>query len=204
VDLAAALRDVSGRDPVLRALVAELPPPAFGAGGRRLSHFAYLARAVTHQHVSTRSAEAVWRRVRATVDGPFRPADVAALGTGRLRAAGLTAGKARAVADLAERVADGRLSLAALARRPDEEVVEALSEVWGIGRWTAEMFLLLHLGRPDVWPVGDLAVRRGYARAWSLAAPPTAGELERLGERFRPHRSIVAWYCWRASTPGTV
>lgn len=200
-----ALAELTRADPVLRELVRVLPPPPFDPSRRRpWSHFAYLARSVVYQQLSGRSAEAIWQRVLRLVDGPFTAPAVAALDLDTLRSAGLTAGKARAISELAHAVADGRLPLARLARHADDdEVVAAVSSVWGIGRWTAEMFLLLHLHRLDVWPVGDLAVRRGYARAWSLATEPTPDELEAHGERFRPWRSVVAWYCWRAyARPG--
>jgi DNA-3-methyladenine glycosylase II len=197
MSLEVAVAELTRADPVLADLVARLPPAPFGRR-REWSHFAYLVRAIVYQQVAGRSAEPIWRRVQRLVDGPFNAHAVAALDVDTLRSAGLTGGKARAISELASAVATGEISLAALARRPDDEVVATLSSVWGIGRWTAEMFLLLHLGRLDVWPVGDLAVRRGYARAWNLPAEPSPEELEALGERFRPWRSVVAWYCWRA------
>lgn len=204
MSLDAALAELTAADAVLARLVHLLPPPPFDPARRRpWSHFAYLVRSIVYQQVSGRSAEPIWRRVRALVDGPFTAPAVAALDVDTLRSAGLTGGKARAISELASAVALGELSLASLARRPDDEVAAALTRIWGIGRWTAEMFLLLHLGRLDVWPVGDLAVRRGYAIAWALPAEPTPEELQALGERFRPWRSVVAWYCWRAyAQPG--
>jgi DNA-3-methyladenine glycosylase II len=204
VSVEVAVAELSRRDPVLARLADEHPPPPFGSGRRRWSHFAYLARAVVYQQVSGRSAEPIWRRVQDLVDGPFSARAAAALSTEQLRSAGLTGGKARAISELASAVASGQLPLATLARRPDDEVVAALTAVWGIGRWTAEMFLLLHLGRLDVWPVGDLAVRRGFARSWALPSEPTPVALDALGERFRPYRSVVAWYCWRAHAPAAV
>jgi DNA-3-methyladenine glycosylase II len=204
VSVELAVAELSRRDPVLARLADEHPPPPFGAERRRWSHFAYLVRAVVYQQVSGRSAEPIWRRVQGLVQGPFTAPAVAALSIDELRSAGLTGGKARAISELASAVTTGALPLAALARRPDDEVVAALSDVWGIGRWTAEMFLLLHLGRLDVWPVGDLAVRRGFARSWGLPAEPTVFAFEAMGERFRPYRSVVAWYCWRAYAPAVV
>lgn len=201
MDLEGALDELARRDPVVARLVRDHPPPPFGRR-RRTSHFAYLVRAIVLQQVSARSAEPVWRRLLALVGGRLTAPAVAALTVDDLRGAGLTGGKAAAVHDLATAVVAGRLPLAAVARRPDDEVVAALTGIRGIGPWTAEMFLLLHLGRLDVWPIGDLAVRRGYARAWSLAAEPTPAALDVVGEAYRPYRSIVAWYCWRAYAPG--
>ena len=101
--------------------------------------------------------------------------------------------------DLAEKVHSGAVPLDGLHALPDEEVIETLLPVRGIGRWTAEMFLMFQLGRLDVWPADDFGVRKGYARLFALAEAPTARALEPLGEPFRPYRSVAAWYCWRAA-----
>ncbi len=111
-------------------------------------------------------------------------------------AAGLSRGKLAAVRDLADKA--GSLRLGALASLDDDAVVERLTTVRGIGRWTAQMFLIFALRRPDVWPTGDLGVRAGYARIMGLEEPPREKEMEPLGEPYRPHRSAAAWYCWRA------
>jgi DNA-3-methyladenine glycosylase II len=105
--------------------------------------------------------------------------------------------KVRAVQDLAERVLSGELELNRVARMPDDEVVSALTQVRGIGPWTAEMFLMFQLGRLNVWPTTDLGVRKGYALIHGLALPPESKELELLGDDYRPFRSVAAWYCWR-------
>src|SRR5882757_10061836 len=112
--------------------------------------------------------------------------------------AGRAAAKTRSIRALAERTASGELPLDDVEDIGDEELIERLSAVPGIGRWTAEMFLIFQLGRLDVWPVGDLGVRKGYATAWGLPAMPTPKELVAYGETFRPYRSVAAWYCWRA------
>ena len=115
-----------------------------------------------------------------------------------LRAAGLSANKLASLRDLSAKVMDGTVKLTRLSRLSDEEIIAELVTVRGIGRWTAEMFLMFELRRLDVWPVDDLGIRQGYGLAWSLEPPPTARELAPLGERFRPYRSIVARYCWEA------
>jgi DNA-3-methyladenine glycosylase II len=116
-----------------------------------------------------------------------------------LRAVGLSANKAACLRDLAAKVADGTVVLDArgLSRESDEEVIARLSTVRGIGRWTAQMFLIFQLRRLDVWPTGDLGVRRGYSLAWHVPMP-TERELDRQGPTFAPFRSVAAWYCWRA------
>src|SRR6266545_982052 len=116
-----------------------------------------------------------------------------------LRAVGLSASKTASIRDLAEKVTSGAVQLDRVGRLPDDEIVRELTLVRGIGRWTAEMFLIFQLGRPDVWPVDDFGVRRGYAQLYGLPEMPKPKELEPLGDPFRPYRSYAAWYCWRAT-----
>ena len=185
-------------EPPLARLITALGPCPIGSERRQRSHFETLARSITFQQLAGRAAVTIWTRARALVDGPFTPPAVLAVGEERLRTAGLSGAKTRAIIDLADHVVRGDLKLASIARRSDADVVAELSRVWGIGRWTAEMFLMFQLGRLDVWPTGDLGVRNGFARIWSLPEPPAPLELEDLGDRFRPWRSVVAWYCWQA------
>jgi len=200
-----AERELAAADPVLKGLIAAAGPCPIGSDRRRRTHFEELARSVVFQQLAGRAAQAIWSRTQAVVGGRVTAPAVLAAGEETLRTAGLSGAKARALLDLADRVARGDLALAGIGRRSDDEVVAELTRVWGIGRWTAEMFLLFQLGRLDVWPTGDLGVRNGYGRAWGLDEAPAPSELELLGERFRPWRSVVAWYCWRAVdvvTPG--
>jgi DNA-3-methyladenine glycosylase II len=135
----------------------------------------------------------------AELHNEVEPEALLSLSDETLRAVGLSANKARSLRDLATKVLDGTVVLAPrrLSRLPDEEVIARLSTVRGIGPWTAQMFLMFSLRRLDVWPVGDFGVRQGYGLAWKIAMP-TARELEPLGEPYRPYRTVVAWYCWRA------
>ena len=199
-DIAAAEQELARRDPVLAHLVEVAGPCTIRSGRRngRLGHFEELARSIVYQQLAGRAAAAIWGRVRALVDGPFTPEAVLALDEPTLRSAGLSGAKARSIADLALKVADGHVALARVGRLADDQVVAELIQVRGIGRWTAEMFLMFSLGRLDVWPTGDFGVRKGYGRAWGLPEAPTPTELEVFGDRFRPYRSVVAWYCWRA------
>jgi len=123
---------------------------------------------------------------------------VLALPEAALRGAGLSTAKTASVRDLAARTAAGELALARVSRFGDDEIVARLSEVRGIGRWTAEMFLLFELRRLDVWPTGDLGVRHGWRLAHGLESPPSPAELALLGDPLRPVRSVAAWYCWQA------
>lgn len=197
-EVLAAEAELSARFEPLARTIAVAGPCPLGSGRRRRSHFEALARSVVFQQLAGRAATVIWERTRAGVPGPFTAGAVLDVGAEQLRGVGLSSAKTKALLDLADRVATGDLQLASIARRSDEEVVAALSRVWGIGRWTAEMFLMFQLGRLDVWPTGDLGVRNGYGLLFPGSAPPGPVELEELGDRFRPWRSIVAWYCWRA------
>ena len=193
----AAAAEVARRDPAL-AVVIEQAGPARLRTKDPDGPFGALVRAIAYQQLAGRAAAAIHGRVRGLVPGVLTPEAVLALPEEAMRAAGLSAAKTASVRDLATRAAGGEMALGALSRLPDDEIVARLSEVRGIGRWTAEMFLLFELRRLDVWPIGDLAVREGWRLAHGLEAPPTPAQLELLGEPLRPVRSVAAWYCWQA------
>jgi DNA-3-methyladenine glycosylase II len=194
----AAARQLAARVPQIAALVEAAGPIRFRPP--QDSHFAALVRAITYQQLAGAAAAAIHGRLVLALDGTVEPAAMAALSDDAFRAAGLSANKTASLRDLAAKVLDGtvRLEPKALARESDEEVIARLTTVRGIGEWTAQMFLMFQLRRLDVWPTGDLGVRRGYGLAWAIPTP-TPKELERLGEELRPFRSVAAWYCWRAA-----
>ena len=163
------------------------------------SHFAALVRSITFQQLAGRAAMAIYGRFVAAMPDGLTPRSVLALPEPTFRAAGLSGNKTRSIQDLAAKVADGTVPLEELDALSDDEIVERLSTVRGIGRWTAEMFLIFQLRRLDVWPADDLGVRKGYALAHGLAEPPKPRDLMTLGEPYRPYRSVAAWYCWRAA-----
>jgi DNA-3-methyladenine glycosylase II len=193
-----AARILADRDPVLAKLIADAGPIRLRRA--EMSPFAALVRAIVYQQLAGAAARAIHGRLVAALDGEVEPAALLALPDETLRAAGLSANKVLSVRDLAAKVLDGTVVLSprGLARQSDDEIVERLSTVRGIGRWSAEMFLIFQLRRLDIWPVGDLGVRRGYGLAWDIPMP-TARELEPLGDPFRPYRTVAAWYCWRAA-----
>ena len=193
-----ATRALAVLDPVMDRLVAEHGVPTFGRTLSGRSRFEQLAESICYQQLAGKAAEAIWRRVRATVDGPFTPEAVLAVGYDRLRAAGFSNAKTLSVLDLADKVAAGSVRLDRIGRLPDEDVITELLPVRGIGRWTAEMFLIFTLNRLDVWPVDDFGVRAGYGVAYGVDPMPTAKELAPLGDKFRPYRTLAAWYCWQA------
>jgi DNA-3-methyladenine glycosylase II len=165
----------------------------------RRTHFAELARAICFQQLAGAAARTIHGRFEAALDGDVTPERVVALPVETMRSAGLSGNKTASIRDLAEKVLAGDVELDRVAKLSDDEIVGELTLVRGIGRWTAEMFLMFQLGRLDVWPVGDLGVRKGYAVIHSQPALPTAKELEVLGDPMRPYRSLAAWYCWRAA-----
>jgi DNA-3-methyladenine glycosylase II len=195
---AAAARVLAAREPVIAGLLAATGPPRLSRPSE--SHFATLVRAIVYQQLAGRAAAAIHGRLIAALDGDVRPEALITLSDESLRAVGLSRNKVASLRDLAAKVLDGTVVLSprGLARQGDEEIVARLSAVRGIGPWTAEMFLIFQLRRLDVWPVGDLGVRRGYGLAWNIPTP-TARELQPLGDPYRPYRSVVAWYCWRAA-----
>ncbi|HKV98342.1 MAG TPA: DNA-3-methyladenine glycosylase [Vicinamibacterales bacterium] len=167
--------------------------------GRTRHPFVALVRAILSQQLSGKAADTIHGRMVAVLGGPncetaekLLAADPAAL-----RAAGVSGPKIKYLRDLAERVVDGRLDLHALDVQPDEDVIATLTAVKGMGRWTAEMFLMFRLNRPDVFPVGDLGIVKGVQKLFGMKRRPKPTTMMRLAEPWRPYRSIAAWYLWR-------
>src|SRR5438045_7680075 len=166
-----------------------------------LRPFDALAESIAYQQLSGKAAATIWSRVRALF--PKRkfldPQVVLDMPDEKLRAAGLSRSKVAALKDLAAKTLDGTVpSARAMAKMTDEEIIERLIKVRGIGRWTVEMLLLFDLGRPDVWPVHDYGVQKGFARTFGKRKLPTPKQLLKHGKKFAPHRSVAAWYFWRA------
>jgi len=197
IALRAAVDEAAARDPVLANLVA-LAGPIKHRPRDPDGPFGALVRAIVYQQLAGRAAYAIHQRVRAAVGDVVTPEALAAVPDDALRAAGLSGNKLASLRDLSAKILDGSVELNRSSRQSDDELIAALVTVRGIGRWTAEMYLMFELRRLDVWPVDDLGVRQGYGLAWGLEPVPTAKELAPLGDRFRPYRSIVARYCWEA------
>jgi DNA-3-methyladenine glycosylase II len=195
IDYGRARRSLARRDPVLRDLMRRHGPCGL-ASAQHDDPFKALVHAIISQQLSSRAAATIERRFDALFTGRPTPEAVAALPDERLRAVGLSTQKTRYIRDLADRVQNKSLDLDALAELPDVAVVDALTQVKGIGRWTAEMFLIFRLHRPDVLPVGDLGIVNAVKRAYGLRQVPTASRLERIAEPWRPYRSVACWYLW--------
>jgi DNA-3-methyladenine glycosylase II len=189
---------LAARDPVIAGLVREVGLPRFPAPVQ--DPFAALVRSVVRQQLAAPAARAIHRRLVTALGGLVTPRRLLATEPAVLRACGLSGRKAASLHDLAARALDGTVVLDArlLAGMTDAEIGARLVTVRGIGPWSAQLFLMLQLLRPDVWPVVDRGIRRGYGLAWQVPTP-TPEQLDGLGERYRPYRSVAAWYCWRAS-----
>jgi DNA-3-methyladenine glycosylase II len=195
-----ALRHLSATDPRLAALIARSRRYDI-APSLSIRPFDALAESIAYQQLNGKAAATIWSRVRALYPRRkyLNPKLVLATPDAQLRAAGLSRNKIAALKDLAAKTIDGTVpSGRALSRMSDDEIIARLITVRGIGRWTVEMLLLFDLGRPDVWPVDDYGVRKGFAKTFRRRKLPTPKQLMKFGERWRPYRSVAAWYFWRA------
>ena len=194
-------RELMASDKKLAKLMKRLGPIEAERDRRRSREDPYeaLARAICGQQLSTKAAATIWGRIEELFGGKTpKPKDVIAADPQELRDAGLSWSKVSYFRDLAERVLDGDLDLKRLPEHSDEEIIEELTAIKGIGIWTAEMFLIFHLGRPDVLSTGDLGIRKGAQLAYGLEEMPAPAELEQMGEAWRPHRTIACLYLWRS------
>jgi DNA-3-methyladenine glycosylase II len=194
-------RELMRADKVLRRLMEERGPidPEIDRRGSRPDPWEALARAIVGQQLSTRAARSIWEKLIGQFGGKLpTPEQLLRKRRATLRKAGLSNAKVEFLRDLAQRVKDGRLDLNRLKELPDEDVIAQLIEVKGIGSWTAEMFLIFHLGRPDVVSVGDLGIRWAGQLAYGMKDLPGPDELVKLAEEWRPHRTLACLYLWRS------
>jgi DNA-3-methyladenine glycosylase II len=194
---AAAVRHLRQVDPHLRAIIDRIGPCRLEP---KLDRFGTLVRSIVGQQISSKAAASIHARLVEIVGEPHRPEQLIALGEAALRGVGLSGVKARYVLNLSEAVASGAVPLDAMDDSwADAQIIEALVSIKGIGIWTAEMFLIFALNRPDVLPVGDLGVRAGLRDRHGLAELPRPGECHALAEHWRPYRSIASWYLWKGA-----
>jgi DNA-3-methyladenine glycosylase II len=196
LDTQTAVKHLSRVDPVMRRIIkaigtCELKP------GARGDHFTTLLRAIVGQQLSARAAETIWQRLVALHPGKnVKPEDVLGSLDADLRAVGLSNAKVTYAKDLAQHVVSKELRLDRMSRLDDDAIVAELVAVKGIGRWTAEMFMLFKLGRPDIWPVDDLGIRNAVKNQYEVE--PTKAKMIEIAEPWRPHRSVASWYLWRS------
>lgn len=187
------------RDPVLGRAIKAIGP-CLMAERQRKDHLSALAGSIVSQQLSTKAAATIFGRFVALfpADAPLAASAIVALDDPTLRSVGLSGQKVRYMRDLCERIIDGRLDLSAIESLDDEAVIEMLTEVKGFGRWTAEMFLMFRLHRPDVLPVDDLGIVNAVQRLYKLRKRPDAKKLNALGEAWKPYRSVASWYLWQS------
>jgi DNA-3-methyladenine glycosylase II len=196
---AKARRHLSRRDPIMKSLIRQIGPCTLQTNPDR---FALLVRSIVSQQISGKAAASISARLQQLLGSKgVHPKSIARASDDKLREAGLSTAKRRAIRDLAAKVLDGSIVLDTLHERDDEEVIEHLVPVYGIGRWTAEMFLIFSLGRLDVLPLADLGLRVGMKRQHGLAEVPDKDWLTQIAEPWRPYRSVATWYIWRSFGP---
>lgn len=191
-----ALTHLRKADPILRKVIEQVGPCRL-APLTNGSHFEFIARAIIYQQLSTKAAATIHGRVQALCGGSLTTGPLLALPDDALRGAGLSRQKLGYLRDLAAHTTNGTLDTQHFADLPDEEITRQLVQVKGIGVWTAQMFLIFRLGRPDVLPVLDLGVRKGVQRAYRLRKLPDAKRIEKIAKAWEPYRSIGSWYMWR-------
>ena len=192
-----AKRALARKDPVMAAIMRQ-HPKVFLA--RRGEPFLTLARAIVGQQISVKAAQSVWDRLAACV-GEMTPEGVLARERPALRACGLSDRKTEYIADLAQHFADGKIHVQRWPQMSDEEIIAELVEVRGIGRWTAEMFLIFSLLRPDVFPLDDLGLQKGIRLAYFKGRKVSLRSMTKRGDTWRPWRSVATWYLWRSLDP---
>ncbi|HJT10800.1 MAG TPA: DNA-3-methyladenine glycosylase [Candidatus Nitrosotalea sp.] len=183
------------RDPIMRRIIASVGDYTLK---RRRHHFAVLVESIISQQLATRAAETIFDRFKDLYPTFPTASEILATKKSKLRSAGLSSMKVEYLKDLAKRIDQDKVRLETLSKMSDDEVISHLTQVKGIGRWTAEMFLIFSLGRPDVLPIYDLGLQKGVQMAFSLPKLPKPNEVEDLGSRWKPYRSIATWYLWKS------
>jgi DNA-3-methyladenine glycosylase II len=198
-ELKSIYKKIVKTDPVFVSAIKNLEPCSFGLIKPKVSQYQSLIRAVIAQQVSTAASKTISGRLEVMCTGSITAERVGALSTKKLQSVGLTDAKVRTISELTSAALSGEINFRKFSHMSDEEIIQELVPLFGIGRWTVEMFLIFHLGRLDVWPVDDLAVRRGWDNLHGNSEPIKPRVLGGLGDQFAGMRSVVAWYCWRAS-----
>jgi DNA-3-methyladenine glycosylase II len=193
LDLAQAQRHLSQADPILASILSRQGPCTLRPQRR---YFAALAEAILSQQLSVKAAATIFKRFKEKLGGRVAPENILGLTDAQFRAAGVSRQKMAYLRDLAMKWQDGAIAHQRLAKMRDDEVIHALTQVKGIGRWTAEMFLIFSLMRPDVLPVDDLGFRKAVQLAYKLRKLPNAGKIEQIAESWKPYRSVATWYMW--------
>ena len=193
-----AVAEICAADKRFETIVQKNGICTIGRTPAQVSHFESLVESVVSQQLAVRAADTIHGRLLNLANGKITPQRIAKLAVNDMRAAGLSGAKTKTIMGLSAAALSGEIAINDLHLQEDEIVFEQLTSLWGIGPWTVDMFMMFQLGRLDIWPTGDLGVRRGWERIHNLKAQIEPAKLNLRGEKFRPHRSVVAWYCWRA------
>lgn len=194
-------QEISARDARLAKIIAAHPLCTIGRNPKPVTHFEALVESVISQQLAVNAADTIYARVKALVRGRMVPGRIAQISEADMRAAGVSGAKFKTIQGLADAALSKRININKLHEiEDDQSIFDQLTSLWGIGPWTVDMFMMHQLGRLDIWPTGDLGVRRGWEKIYGLTEEIEPSALDKKGEKFRPYRSVVAWYCWRALT----
>jgi DNA-3-methyladenine glycosylase II len=193
------VQDLSSRDVRFAKVIAAHPLCTIGRNPKPVSHFESLVESVISQQLAVKAADTIYARVKKLAGGRVIPSRIADISENQMREAGVSGAKVKTIQGLADAEISKKIRINKLHEiDDDQEIFSQLTSLWGIGPWTVDMFMMFQLGRLDIWPTGDLGVRRGWEKIHSLKEEIEPKALEIKGEKFRPYRSVIAWYCWRA------
>lgn len=192
-------KELSARDARLAKVIQAHPLCTVGRNPKPVTHFEALVESVISQQLAVKAADTIYARVKSLAKGRVIPGRIADISEIDMRAAGVSSAKFKTIQGLADAALSKRININKLHEVDDDEAIfNQLTGLWGIGPWTVDMFMMHQLGRLDIWPTGDLGVRRGWEKIYSLKEEIDPKALVSKGDKFRPYRSVVAWYCWRA------
>ena len=192
-------KELSTRDKRLARVIDAHPLCTIGRNPKPVTHFEALVESVISQQLAVKAADTIYARVKDLTKGRMVPSRIADISEADMRAAGVSGAKFKTIQGLADAALSKKIKINTLHEIDDDQLIfDQLTSLWGIGPWTVDMFMMFQLGRLDIWPTGDLGVRRGWEKIYALTDEIEPKELDKKGEKFRPYRSVVAWYCWRA------
>jgi DNA-3-methyladenine glycosylase II len=192
-------KELASRDARLAKVIQAHPLCTVGRNPKPVTHFEALVESVISQQLAVKAADTIYMRVKSLAKGRVIPGQIAVISEIQMRAAGVSGAKFKTIQGLAEATLTKRININKLHEiADDQEIFDQLTSLWGIGPWTVDMFMMHQLGRLDIWPIGDLGVRHGWEKIHSLKEEIDPKALVSKGDKFRPYRSVVAWYCWRA------
>jgi DNA-3-methyladenine glycosylase II len=193
------VKDLSARDAKIAKVIEAHPLCTVGRNPKPITHFEALVESVISQQLAVKAADTIFGRVKTLAKGRVIPQRIADISESQMREVGVSGAKFKTIQGLADAALTKKIKINKLHEvESDEEIFSQLTSLWGIGPWTVDMFMMFQLGRLDIWPTGDLGVRRGWEKIYALKEEIEPKALNKKGEKFRPYRSVVAWYCWRA------